>query len=114
MEQIPVRFTLSTNSETLNIVDKFIKRKHFKNRAEGFNTSVRKYDVLYESNLLVDFMYTIGLGLFLFIIGMGLSLWTSSLFFYIVTCLGGFYLIVLIFVFYKKYEGLKWHKGDVK
>ena len=110
MEQIPVRFTLATNTDTLNIVDKFISIKHFKNRADGFNTSVQKYALLYDSNLLVDFMYTIGLGLFLFIIGMGLSLWTASLFFYIVTCLAGFYLTVLIFVFYKKYEGLKWHK----
>jgi len=103
-------FSLSTTTERLEKIDLYITKTKHDDRASFINASIDKFIELFENNMLIDFMYYIGVSLFLFLICGGITIWMPNVYFLLVTCFAGFYLIIFLFLFYNKYRGIKWHK----
>lgn len=105
-------FTFSTTKERLVKIDGFVNENNnqFKDYSSVINASIDKFFDLIEINLTVDFMHSVGVGLFLFLICIGLVLFSPNIYFFILCGFSGVYLIVFIFLFYNKYVGVKWQK----
>ena len=97
---------------TFNITtERYIKVKEYCNNISQFiNESIDINLKQKETKHLSDFIYYIGFPLLCFVGCVGITIYLSDIFFYIVTSVVGIYFIILIFLFYNKYRGIKWQK----
>jgi len=103
-------FTFSTTSEKLDKIRILIKKKSYPDLSTCINTAIDKLLEVHQMSLFMDFMYWICFPLFLFLISVGVCLFYPNIFFFIISAMTGFYLMIFIILFYKKYKGVKWQK----
>jgi len=102
--------SFSTTNERLQKIDAFVQNKMFPDRSTCINAGIDLLVKDIEIGRTVEIMYNISLPLFFFLVTIGLTLFLRSLFFYVISGIMGLYLMVFIFLFYKKYRGIRWQR----
>ena len=95
---------------TFNITTERYKKvkEHCDNISQFINESIDINIKRIETKHLSDFIYYIGFPFLCLLGSIAITLYLGSLIFYIITGIIGVYLIILIFLFYNKYRGVKW------
>ena len=99
--------TFSTTKDRIDKIDKFVISNDTPHRSAFINKAIDEYFKQIETRKLLDFMYFIGLPFFAFLISVGVTLVINSLFFYIISAIFGFYLMIFIFLYHNKYKEVK-------
>jgi len=99
--------SFTTTKSRIEKMDGYIKNKNAPHRSAFINNAIDSYFRQIETHGLFDFMYFIGLPFFIFLISIGTTIIVNSLFFYLVSALFGFYLMIFGFLYYAKYKGVK-------
>lgn len=102
--------SFSTTDERVSKIDSLVKTGMSPDRSTFINTSIDFYMRHIETKYLSDFIYYIGFPFLALVLCVGFTMIFLSWFFYLITIMIGAYLIILIFLFYKKYRGRVWQK----
>ena len=101
-------FTFDITDNRYEKVKSFVdKNKRYPSIGYFINYIIDKEIDNRKEKILTDFIYYIGFPFLCFIGCIGLTFYFNDFFFYIISGVIGIYLIILCFVFYKKYFGEK-------
>jgi len=97
-------FTFSTTQHRLNKIEKL---NRYPSKSDFINKAIDLYVEQIETRYLSDFIYYIGFPLLGFLGFIGLTLYFATPFFYLCTMIISIYIIILNFLFFKKYKKVK-------
>jgi len=90
-------------------------KKHIKNPdtiATFINKSIDQRIKMLETKYLSDFIYYLGFPTLMFLGMVSLSLVFPNWLFYVLTVIIGIYIVILFYLFYNKYRGVKYGDND--
>ena len=97
-----------TTDEIRGKINDLVKDNIFSTQSACINAALNLFFKDRETQRTVDFLQYITLPLFFLIVTIGLSLYIVNIFFYILACLAGIYMMIFIYMYYSKYKSLKW------
>jgi len=106
------RRSFSTSDERINWLEKLVEKGVYPDVSTCINESIDLNRRGIENKKSIEFMYFICIPLGLFLGCLGLSLHLASLFFYIVSVIFGFYLMIFVYLFYNKYRSVKYGNNN--
>jgi hypothetical protein len=102
------RITFTIGNDRYKRVEDYVKNnKAFPNMSFFINYSIDFFMDHRHNKFISDFIYYLGFPFLAFLGLVGITLLFPTLFFYILLVIVGIYLIVLFYLFYNKYKGVK-------
>jgi len=97
-------FSLSTTVKRLQEIERI---NPYNCKSDFINKAVDIHIKSLKTRYLSDLFYYIALPFLSFMGFIGITLYLADMFFTILTCIVGIYLIILVFLFYDKYKKVK-------
>jgi len=103
--------SISMSDERLKKIDNYVKDGRYPDRSSLISNAVDYLFLHYETNAIIELMYWVAIPLFLFMFCIAMAYFFVSYILFGIAGISGIYLMIFVYMFYKKYKGVyKWQK----